>query len=82
MKFVKPVLLLKLYFLRGGSFALAIDLCIGIVDRASYSLSFALSGSERYRVEIESGAGTKKTNTNTRQPKSCLLANRRSPHGL
>ena len=46
-KFVKPVLLLKLYFSRSQSFALKIDLCVGVIDRALYSLSFALRRSER-----------------------------------
>ena len=52
MALVKPVLVSELYLSRAESFAFAIDLCLAVVDRARYSLSFALSGSERYRVGI------------------------------
>ena len=50
MTLVKPVLLLELYLSQGECRALTIDLCISGIDRARYSLSFALRASERYRV--------------------------------
>ena len=73
MTLVKPVLLLELYLSQGDCRALTIDLCISGIDRARYSLSFALRGSERYRIGNRKWCWHKKTNADKRQRKSCLV---------